>query len=324
MRGLFAFVLLIASCSSDSSPPPTDEPLTLVTSSTSSPPPRPITPPTAPKVDDAFGIDGYAVRDPIVDGRLSIVPIVALEGTPVATRDVIPLAEAMRRNLASVRRIDDGYDLVVGNHSEHPVLVLAGELVVGGPQDRVFAETLVLAPRRARVVQAHCVEPARRTGPDAYRPSGILADLETRRMSDRRGFDAGVRLRARVARITNRLGLWSATDTYHLPASRLRAKTRASRDRIVAALGALADHDRVVGIAAAIDGTVVAIERFESPALFRSVAPMLVSSYLASATLAPRRDKSTTTNVPTAADVRDVVYDGKTRLGPASTTTLRR
>jgi hypothetical protein len=122
---------------------------------------------------------GYKVLDPIRHGSLTIFPVVAPKS--YATGDFLTLDEGLRSgdvvvteygsvpgllrrhgrpavqsNGAEVNR------LVLVNNSKRPLLLLAGEIVTGGKQDRVIGKDRIVPPESDPVdLSVFCVEPGR-------------------------------------------------------------------------------------------------------------------------------------------------------------------
>ena len=122
---------------------------------------------------------GYKVLDPIHHGNLTVFPIVSTRSYPTGefltldeglhSGDVVvseagsvqPLirrrgAPALRHDGAEVNR------LVLVNNSKRPLLLLAGEVVSGGKQDRVIGKDRIVPPESDPVdLSVFCVEPGR-------------------------------------------------------------------------------------------------------------------------------------------------------------------
>ena len=75
--------------------------------------------------------------------------------------------------------------LWISNHSDRPLYLMPGEILVGGKQDRTVAEELVVAPHTERMpIQVYCVEQGRwsyRTGGENEQLSQALVDEQRRR-----------------------------------------------------------------------------------------------------------------------------------------------
>ena len=123
---------------------------------------------------------GYKVLEPIRHGSLTVFPIVAPKS--YATGEFMTLDEGLRsgdvivteygnvrglmrrRHLPAVQR-ESGAEvnrLVLVNNSKRPLLLLAGEIVTGGKQDRVIGKDRIVPPESDPVdLNVFCVEPGR-------------------------------------------------------------------------------------------------------------------------------------------------------------------
>ena len=236
-------------------------------------------PARAPAPDPSLG-DGFELRGAVRDGRLALLPIVATGA--VDQTDYVTLQEGMARGVVSVREMPDGWEVSavrVRNGSSRPLLALQGEVIVEAHQDRVLAESAVIEAGATREIAVRCVEAARGEGGARFRPSGAFAELALRRVVVHR--DQG-QVWNEVDQINRRLGLSPETKTYRGAAAlQARGETAARRDRLAALLAAHPDRARMVGVAVAVDGKVLAVDRFANPALYRRLEPRLLASYAA-------------------------------------------
>lgn len=124
-------------------------------------------------------VSGYKVLDPIRHGSLTVFPIVASRSYPTA--EFLTLDEGLRSaevvvseygNLRGLvrRQVTPNYHhdtaevnrLVLVNNSKRPLLLLAGEIVTGGKQDRVIGKDRIVPPESDPVdLNVFCVEPGR-------------------------------------------------------------------------------------------------------------------------------------------------------------------
>jgi hypothetical protein len=126
-----------------------------------------------------LGASGYKVLDPIRHGSLTVFPVVAAKSYPTAefltldeglrSGDVVVTeagnvqglirrhgVPAVRHGGAEVNR------LVLVNNSNRPLLLLAGEIVTGGKQDRVIGKDRIVPAESDPVdLSVFCVEPGR-------------------------------------------------------------------------------------------------------------------------------------------------------------------
>jgi hypothetical protein len=122
---------------------------------------------------------GYKVLEPIRHGNLTVFPVVAARSYPTGefmtldeglrSGDVV-VTEAgnvqglIRRHQVPVARNDGAQvnRLVLVNNSKRPLLLLAGEIVSGGKQDRVIGKDRIVPPESDPVdLSVFCVEPGR-------------------------------------------------------------------------------------------------------------------------------------------------------------------
>jgi hypothetical protein len=123
---------------------------------------------------------GYKVLDPIRHGNLTVFPVIASKSFP--TGEFLTLDEGLRsgevvvteaghvqgliRRHAVAPAIErDGAQvnrLVLINNSKRPLLLLAGEIVTGGKQDRVIAKDRIVPAESDPIdLGVFCVEPGR-------------------------------------------------------------------------------------------------------------------------------------------------------------------
>jgi hypothetical protein len=122
---------------------------------------------------------GYKVLEPIRHGNLTVFPVVAAKSYPTAefmtldeglrSGEVI-VTEAgnvqglIRRSTTPAIRHDGAQvnRLVLVNNSKRPLLLLAGEIVTGGKQDRVIGKDRIVPAESDPVdLSVFCVEPGR-------------------------------------------------------------------------------------------------------------------------------------------------------------------
>jgi hypothetical protein len=125
-----------------------------------------------------FSDSGLKVLEPIRNGSLTVFPVVASKSYP--TDEFLTLDEGLRSGdvvvteygnvRGLIRRhntppIHDSAEvnrLALINNSKRPLLLLAGEIVAGGKQDRVIGKDRIVPPESDPVdLSVFCVEPGR-------------------------------------------------------------------------------------------------------------------------------------------------------------------
>jgi hypothetical protein len=157
------------------------------------------------------GTGAYRVLAPIESGHLVLFPVVRTSGDSPAETPFITLDEGIKsgevevteagnvRGLVRPRPTDGQRDpgiwspppgnqnrgdqvntLVLVNHSRKPLLLLAGEIVTGGKQDRVIAKDRIVPPDADPIdLSVFCIEPGRWTGASANFGSSNKASAES-------------------------------------------------------------------------------------------------------------------------------------------------
>ena len=166
----------------------------------------------------------------------------------------------------------------VSTTGDKPVFLMAGDVILGGKQDRVIGKDTIVPPNtKAMEVEVFCVEHGRWNGQTAsFQASGSLGHSKLR---DSAVFDSNQSaVWEEVAATNAKNAAKPATGTY-------RASLEKTGDdgKVTATVGAilpkLATDAASVGIAVAIDGKVVAVEGFANPKLFAKVREKLLRSY---------------------------------------------
>ena len=131
------------------------------------------------RAGEVTAASGYKVLEPIRHGNLTVFPVVAAKSYP--TGEFLTLDEGLRSGEVVVTEAGnvqglirrpgtpavrhDGAQvnrLVLVNNSRRPLLLLAGEIVSGGKQDRVIGKDRIVPPESDPVdLSVFCVEPGR-------------------------------------------------------------------------------------------------------------------------------------------------------------------
>lgn len=130
----------------------------------------------------------YRALDPIASGNLLLFPVVRSDSKSLTEAPFITLDEGLKNGEVEVTeagraqglvrprngrgplpaypyRGDQVNTLVLVNHSRRPLLLLAGEVVTGGKQDRIVAkDRIVPADADPIDLSVFCIEPGRWTG----------------------------------------------------------------------------------------------------------------------------------------------------------------
>ena len=181
--------------------------------------------------------------------------------------------------------------LTVQNKTQDTILLLFGDIVKGGNQDRVIAHHEVILPMTVRNVEVFCVEAGRST---YYDPAASPAEKEAAAFKGYYNV-ASPQVRRAVQTSGNQQEVWNAvasvtkanhaessTKAYTALDNESQEKTR--RDAYLSHLGTkFSTQSDVVGVVAVCGNRVLGVDIFGSPDLFKRHYPALLHGYVAEA-----------------------------------------
>ena len=129
---------------------------------------------------------GITVLEPLSHGTLSVYPLVQTARAVVPSDKYLSLKQGVSKGVVTVSEMPNGGDvnrLQVKNTSAQPLLLLSGEIVLGGKQDRVTSTDTVVEANSTRVVAVFCVEHGRWNGQAAFGGTGGFAEGKLRRLA---------------------------------------------------------------------------------------------------------------------------------------------
>src|SRR5439155_23961793 len=99
-----------------------------------------------PKPDPAFALDAHArMLPPIRVQSLALRQVVSTD-PPAQDEDMLVLDEAMPKKLVEIKEVGGGSvnQLVLANNASQPLFLLAGEVIIGGKQDRIIGSNTII------------------------------------------------------------------------------------------------------------------------------------------------------------------------------------
>lgn len=269
----------------------------------------------------------WRILDPITYENISIFPVVSSNSQDTAafvtlddglsSGDVVVSEQGgeglARSRDAAVRQYNTGASvnrLVLINRGKRPVLLLAGELVSGGKQDRIIAKDRIVAPGAEPLpLDVFCVEHGRWSSGSKFAAAKTMVHPSVREQaavkqsqnevwaSVRAGSTAPVPPSAPAARIASRelsAAMETAAPTQSYAKLYNESPVGASIDSFVdevqrrfarAASNAKGEH--IVGVIVAYGGEVAWSDIFASSDLFQHYWPKLLRSYAVEALARP-------------------------------------
>lgn len=278
--------------------------------------------PSSAPAGDMTSNSSYKVLDPIRHGNLTVFPVVAARSHD--TQEFLTLDEGLRSGEVIVtesgsvqplmrRRLPPTpsggaqvNQLVLVNNSKRPLLLLAGEIVTGGKQDRVIGKDRIIPAESDPVdLGVFCVEPGRWTGSSANfdAKNGAMAQPGVRAKAMAEKDQAQVW--AEVGKTKESLALMvpapaaaplRETSSYARVMQNEEVKQRVDSvaepiQRNYQSLIQQLRDQNAVGVVVAVNGQMVWTDIFASTNLLEKYWPKLVRSYAAEAVATRTRDR---------------------------------
>lgn len=290
---------------------------------------------------------GYKVLDPIRHGNLTVFPVIAAKSYP--TGEFLTLDEGLRSGEVVVTEAgnvqglirrhstpivrNDGAQvnrLVLVNNSKPLLLLLAGEIVSGGKQDRVIGKDRIVPAESDPVdLSVFCVEPGRWVASSehfgaseamygnvyhgaahAQPPMAIMAQpsVRAKAMADKNQNEVWAEVRKQREEVAGNLAAASPTVADQISRTTSYAKVNENeevRKQVDAVARPIEQnyqslihqlHDRnAVGVVVAVNGRIIWADVFASTDLLEKYWPKLVRSYASEAVVTRAKEVDVTT-----------------------------
>lgn len=290
------------------------------------------------RAGEVVNTSGYKVLDPIGHGSLTVFPVVAAKTYPTGefltldeglrSGEVVvteagnvqglirrPQLPAIRHDAAQVNR------LVLVNNSKHPLLLLAGEIVTGGKQDRVIGKDRIVPAESDPVdLGVFCVEPGRWVATSEHFGAssamygsgggvGLAATLmaqpsvRAKAMGDKDQGEVWAEVRKQQQAMTAQVQNAAPAAVSEVAQTSSYARVMENRE-VVKQVDAVAkpveqDYESVihqlrdrkaVGVVVAVNGRIIWADIFASSDLLQKYWPKLVRSYASEAVIVRAKD----------------------------------
>jgi hypothetical protein len=278
---------------------------------------------------------GYSLLSPLRSGNLTVFPVVSSKSYDTAefltldeglrTGDVVVTESGQARGLIRRQPGDPGIihpvrpvrdaevnRLVLVNNSKRPLLLLAGEIVTGGKQDRVIGKDRIVSAESDPVdLSVFCVEPGRWVAANGKNEFGNVPGAEN-------GLLASPVVRSKAMATKDQQQVWDSVRTSQQAmaltveaagaAPSVNATTSYARvmnnDEVQKKVDAVAEpvqHNyesvirqlrdkNAVGVVVAVNGKIVWADIFASTQLLQKYWPKLVRSYATEAVVTRAKD----------------------------------
>lgn len=220
-------------------------------------------------------LDDVEFMDAQVHKNMAIIPI----KTPINySFDVITLKKGFELGLVEVKECETSTvnTLVVKNNAVTPLLLVDGEEIIGGDQNRIVNATILIAPQSEMKVPVNCTEHGRWGYKHEFKHSDYIANYRTR----------SAKVHASIAKANEQSAVWDAIDELEVKRS-FSSPTQAmseSYDDAKADLNEFINAFEIIkgqsGIVVIVDGKIKGFEVFLNSDVYRQYHEKILKSYL--------------------------------------------
>lgn len=204
--------------------------------------------------------------------------VIPLKTEPNYGLDILTLKKGLELGLVEVKECKHSTvnTLIVKNNSITPLLLIDGEEVVGGDQNRIVNSTIVVAPKSETPISVSCTEHGRWGYKSEFKSSMHIADYNTRR----------AKLHAKRNSKSVQQEVWSSISNleesieFKSPTSAMSESYDAQRTNHNEFIKAFDIADGQTGALIIINGEIKGFELFLNPEIYSHFHEKIIKSYL--------------------------------------------
>ncbi len=218
----------------------------------------------------------FIVKKPTVYKHLAVYPVFRKKSIDVI--DFITLDQAQQAKVIIITERPDATvpTVIIKNKGKKPIYIMAGEIIIGGKQDRMVSFDILIPAGKEVAVEVRCVEHGRWSGKSAeFKSGGAVASKKVRTAIQ---FEDQQDVWNNVAEMCQKHGTESSSGTYGAILSSAEIEQK-SKPFFAAMKQGLAD-EKMVGMIMALNGEVLCVDIFSNPKFFKEVKEKLLKAYI--------------------------------------------
>lgn len=220
-------------------------------------------------------IEDIEILDYQTHKNMAIIPI---KTPPSYKFDILTLKKGFELGLAEVKECEHSTvnTLIVKNNSVTPLLLVDGEEIIGGDQNRIVNATILIAPNSEEKIPVNCTEHGRWAYKSEFKQSEYMANYRTRSAKEK----------AVRANMSGQQAVWDSIEDLEMSRS-FSSPTQAMSesyenlkvdlDEFISNFKAL---DGQTGAVIIIDGEIKGFELFLNSQIYHEYHEKILKSYL--------------------------------------------
>ncbi|MCK4252596.1 hypothetical protein KAX97_14200 [candidate division WOR-3 bacterium] len=218
----------------------------------------------------------FVVKRPTVHKHLAIYPV--FRKALIDVGDYITLDEAQTAEVIVIIEQTNASvpTVIIKNIGTKPIYIMAGEIIIGGKQDRMVSFDVLIPKGKEVAVSVKCVEHGRWHGKSAkFKSGGAVGGKGVRSALQ---FKDQHEVWDEVREVCKALDAQSSSGTYGavLSSEEIEQKSKSFLDAMEQGL----KDDDMVSMIMALNGEVVCVDIFTNPKFFAKVKDKLVKAYV--------------------------------------------
>lgn len=218
----------------------------------------------------------FMVQSPVSHKHLAIYPV--FRKTSIEVEDYITLDEAQRAKVVIISELSSASvpTVLIRNKGSKPIYIMAGEIIIGGKQDRMVSFDILIPGGKEVRVEVRCVEHGRWHGQSvefmsggAVGSKGVRTALQFKDQQD---------VWSEVSKKCAEIDVSSQSGTYGAILSSEEVEKRSKP--FLDAMNQGMDNDCIVGMIMALNGEVICVDIFANPKYFAEVKDKLLKAYV--------------------------------------------
>ena len=211
--------------------------------------------------------EGLFVDPPVVYRHLALYPVVRTSSVAVGDYITLEMAQTNKTVLIKERPDASVPTVLIKNTGKRPIYIMAGEIIIGGKQDRMVSFDIIIPAGKEIEVEVRCVEHGRWHGASVqFSPGGAVGSKKVRTALQ---FKTQHDVWDEVEKMCEEHDISSSSGTYGalLSSGEVDNKSQPFLDAMNKGL----QNDNMVGMIMALNGEIVCVDIFMNPEYFTRV-----------------------------------------------------